>query len=587
MRRFTAALTALLVTLPAFASDAPTPVPPAHAGVGRLVPDLTGTDLAGKPVRLSGLAAGKKALVVTLTSQSCPVSAKYLPALGRLETEYGPKGVGFVYVNPIATDRPDAIRPAVGSAGVTGPYLLDRDGSLARALGARTTGDVFVLDAARTVVYRGAMDDRYGVGYARETPRHTYLADALDAVLAGKRVEIAATTAPGCELDLAGAKAPAAAVTYHNRISRIVQSACLDCHRAGGAGPFPLATYDDVVAHKGMIRKVVADGRMPPWFAAKEDGGHSRWINDRTLTATDRADLLAWLAGGTPAGDPADAPLPRTYPDVWEIGEPDLVVTIPRPIAIKAEGTMPYQTVVAETGLDEDRWVQAVEVRPTARAVVHHVLVFTTSGEKGLRGRDRVRERDGFFAAYVPGNSHQVYPTGFAKKLPKGIKLAFQIHYTPNGTATEDQLAIGFRFAKQPPKHELKVVGLANMKIEIPPGAADHADTARLRIPADVVIRAFMPHMHVRGKACRYELTAGGKSQTLLDVPRYDFNWQLRYELAEPLAVPRGSTLTFTARYDNSEKNPANPDPTRTVRWGPQTFDEMLLGYVEYYLPAK
>jgi peroxiredoxin/mono/diheme cytochrome c family protein len=591
MRRSTLAiLTAGCLAAPA-AADGPKPVPPQFAGVGRMAPDLAAPDLAGQPVTLSELLKARKAVVVALTSTSCPVSKKYLPALARLEQEYGPKGIGFVYLNPIAADRPDDARKLVEDLKLTGPYLHDRDGSLAKALGAASTGDAFVLDATRTVVYRGAVDDQYGVSYSLDAPRRRFLADALDAVLAGREVTVKATEAPGCVLDLSDVKPAAAApVTYHNRISRIVQRHCQECHRDGGVGPFSLETHADVVAHRGMIRRVVERGTMPPWFAAPPpDGEHSKWANDRSLPEADRADLLAWLAGGTPEGDPADAPLPRSFPTEWAIGTPDLVVQIPRPVRVKAEGTMPYQNVVVETGLTEDRWVRAVEIRPTAPAVVHHVLVFRVDDSAGgllARVRDGGSDRLGFFAAYVPGNTYQAYPDGFGKKLPKGARLRFQIHYTPNGTATEDQMRIGFVFADRPPRHELKVVGLSNLRISIPPGAADHPESAQLRLPVDAVVTAFMPHMHVRGKSCRYEMTPpGGESVTLLHVPRYDFNWQLRYELAEPLQLSRGTVLRFTARFDNSDRNPANPDPTKTVRWGQQTYDEMLLGYVEYYLP--
>ncbi|OWK38853.1 redoxin family protein [Fimbriiglobus ruber] len=421
--------------------QAPRPVPPQQAGVGRLVPDLSATDVTGKPVKLSEVGKNRKAVVVALTSTSCPISQKYLPALARLEKAYGSKGVAFVYLNPAATDTPETIRKARDSSGVVGPYVHDKDGSLARAIGAESTGDVFVLDAKRTVIYRGAVDDQYGFGYSRDAATHTYLTDALDAVLAGTAVKIRATEAPGCALELGDATGgPITAITYHNRVSRIMQSYCVECHRAGGVGPFPLDTLAEVVAHKAMLRKAVDKGTMPPWHAAAAPKGTpSPWANDRSMTTADKADLFAWLSGGAAAGDPADAPLPRVFPTEWSIGTPDLVVQIPKPIAVKAEGTMPYQNVTVETNVDEDKWVQAVEVRPTARAVVHHVLVFKTqigdTKQAGtltrlLAARAEAEERRGFFAAYVPGSTFEVFPDGFAKKLPKGSKLRFQIHYT-------------------------------------------------------------------------------------------------------------------------------------------------------------
>ncbi len=558
---------------------------PAEHGVGRLVPDLTMTDITGKALRLSDFAK-HKALVIALTSTTCPLSKKYAPSLARLEKTYRGKEVAFLLVNPVATDKREAIQAAIASSGLTAPYVHDDKGTVARALGTAATTDVFVLDTARTVVYHGAVDDQYGLGYALETPRHTYLVDALDALLAGREPTIQATETPGCLLEFGEARAPAAAPTYHNRISRILQNNCVECHRDGGVAPFSLDNLDDVKAHKGTIARVIERGIMPPWFAAPPaKGEHTPWANDRSLASADKTDLLAWLAKGTPAGDRADAPRPRVFPKGWQIGEPDKVFQISHPIDVKAEGTMPYQIATVATDLAEDKWVQAVEVQPTAREVVHHILVFAVNRGEGARQRLRGEGgREGFFAIYVPGNSALIYPEGFAKRLPKGATLAFQIHYTPNGAATKDQTRIGVIFAKKPPEHEVHVAGVSNHRISIPPGASNHAETAKLVVPADVRLLAFLPHMHLRGKDFRYEAELpGGKKSLLLDVPRYDFNWQLCYRFAEPVDVPRGSTLKVTAHYDNSKDNPANPDPTRTVYWGKQTTDEMLLGYVEYY----
>jgi hypothetical protein len=342
-----------------------------------------------------------------------------------------------------------------------------------------------------------------------------------------------------------------------------------------------------------MIRKQVERGAMPPWFAAPAAAGeHTQWANERSLSAQDKKDLLAWLDQGRPIGDHADAPLPREYPAEWEIGRPDAIVQIPTPISVKAEGTMPYQNVNVTTPFTEDKWVRGIEVRPTARQVVHHVLVFARGPadpeEKGGRRRDGEEERGGFFAVYVPGNHQMIYPDGFAKLLPAGARLRFQIHYTPNGTATNDQVRLGMIFAKEPPTHVVRVIGLVNPLISIPPGAQNHEEHAGIPILKEAKVLALMPHMHVRGKAFRYEaIFADDTRKTLLDVPRYDFNWQLAYRYAEPLTLPRGARLRATGWYDNSANNPANPDPTKTVRWGPQTADEMMLGYVEYYFPDE
>ena len=489
---------------------------------------------------------------------------------------------------------------------------------LTQTLQAHTSTEVFVLDSSHTLRYRGAVDDQYGFGYALDQPKNHYLTDAIDAVLAGQTPDIAATTAPGCEIYLpSDSPEPAQQdVTYHRQISRIMQTHCVSCHRENGSAPFALEQYEAVSDFGKMIASVVSRGIMPPWFAEdpppsnmKHDGatgGDSsshgtapqhgistqhgtstqHWANDRTVPDEDRQRLIQWVSAGMPEGDPSEAPLPVKYPEDWEIGTPDLVLQIPEPISIKAEGQMPYVHRLVSTTLDKDQWASAVEIRPTAVSAVHHVLVYISKPGSGLRA---IQEGSaGFLAAFVPGNSHQIYPDGYAKKIPAGSRLIFQIHYTPNGKATTDQTRLGLRFSKQPPQHEVKNHGIANHRILIPANADHHREDASLTVPSDIKLLAVMPHMHVRGKAFRYELVyPNGEKQQLLNVPRYDFNWQLEYRLSEPLSIPAGTRIELAGWFDNSVKNPANPDPDKDVRWGPQTTDEMMLGYVEYIVDGE
>lgn len=602
-------LAALLVAGIALAdkTEGPKPQPAAHSGVGKLAPDLSAKAVDGTAFKLSAAMKGKKAGVVVVTSVTCPLSKKYLPTVAALEKEYAAKGVAFVVIDAVTTDTIDDIKKLTADAGLKAPVIHDADNTLCKQLAAATTTDVFVLDAARTVKYRGAIDDQYGLGFSKESPKHTFAKNAIEAVLAGNEPSVPATTAPGCALDLADVKAPAAPKpTYHNFASRLVQQNCQECHRKGGVGPFGLETLDDVKAHKGMVKKVVKDGTMPVWHAATaEKAGEPRaFKNDRSLPDADKDAFLAWLADGLPEGDKADAPLARTFGDgEWAIGKPDLVVQIPEPIKIPASGVMKYQRKDVEIELTEDKWVSAAEIRPTDPSVVHHVLVFAVPPKGSASERAFLAslvEDQGFYAAYVPGNTKQIQPEGFAKKLPKGARVVFQIHYTPNGTATEDQVRVGFKFADTPPAYEVEVRGVSPPRVglppkpalEIPKNADNHKATAAWKLKEDAVLTAFSPHMHVRGKAARYEYDVVDpktnkvvETKVLLDVPHYDFNWQLRYELAEPVRLPAGTVVRYTAWYDNSDKNPANPDPNKVVRWGDQTFDEMMLGYVEWYKP--
>lgn len=578
-------LTVGVVTLGTFAmvgdTKHPHPIPADKAGIGRSLGHLEFVSIDGKGVRLAEVGKGKP-VVIALTGTTCPLAKKYGPTLAALEDQFAKEGVAFVFVNPAEQESAQDVKADVQRLGLNGPYV--HDGMNAAALGAKTTTEVFVLNAERTLVYRGAVDDQYGIGYAIDKPRKTYLVDALKATLAGKTPPVPATWAPGCVLEAPSAEETP--VTYHGRIAHIVQKYCLDCHRKGGVAPFILETYNDVKARASMLKYAVEKGIMPPWFASKQTPGP--WKNDRSLSDAERAAFAQWIDAGTPAGDPKEGPKPpmRTSQE-WAIGKPDAVFQIPSAFDVNATGVMPYQIAYVETTFDEDKWVDAMEVQPTDRSVVHHVLIFVRP--KGMP-RNRVNlgeELSGFFAAYVPGNDHVIYPSGFAKMLPKGSTLKFQIHYTPNGRATTDQTRLAIRFAKGPVKHEVKTIGIANLFIRIPPGADNHKETAIIPEPNDVRVLSFIPHMHVRGKAARYEwVKPNGERETLLDVPRYDFNWQISYEYAEPKLIPKGSRLEFSAWFDNSDKNPANPDPTKTVRWGSQTFDEMHLGYVEYYVPG-
>ena len=581
----------------------PSPCDARALGVGRYVPDAAGRGLDGASQSWRS-GRGANLTVVALTSVTCPLCRKFAPSLARLEAAYADRGVRFVFVNVSGTDTDEAMRTQIAAQGFRGLYLADTDQQFVQTLQARTTTEVFVIDAGNTLVYRGAISDQHGIGFSHDEPRQRYLERALDAALRRQLPEIAATHAPGCAIEVDAAAAPRAAanVTYTRDIARIAQNHCVECHRDGGVGPFALNSYEAVARRATMIRTVTQDGLMPPWFAAEavvgEDApamGHaSPWANDRSLAASDKQAIAAWIDAGKPRGDDADLPLPREFSvGEWSIGTPDAVFQIPEPIAVKADGVMAYQNVLVPTNLTEDKWVRGAQIVPTDKAVVHHVLVFVLPEaalrDRAVRRRAATDEARGFFAAYVPGNDAVVYPAGMAKRLPKGSVLAFQIHYTPNGTATRDQLKIGFVFGEQAPRHIVRTAAVADPRIRIPPGAPNHEESAEIRVPADVKLLAFLPHLHVRGKAFRYELqrpeAAGSDArQVVLDVPRYDFNWQLRYLLREPLDVPRGSVLRATAWYDNSANNPANPDPGKTVRWGPQTHDEMMLGYVEYYL---
>lgn len=364
--------------------------------------------------------------------------------------------------------------------------------------------------------------------------------------------------------------------TYYADVAPIVQENCVTCHRDGGVGPFKLETYAQVHRRRGMIQHVIEDRIMPPWHASPEVG---HFKNDRSLAPEEAATLLAWIDAGAAEGDPADAPPPRTFAGGWELGEPDAVVALPEPFPVPAEGVVEYQYTYVPTDFGEDKWIERMEVRPTDLSVVHHVLVFIEEpGAEVQRGGI-----DGYFAIWVPGVQGNIYPEGSAKLLPAGSTLKFQVHYTPNGEPAIDRSAVGFHFADGPPEQVVKTESAYTTRFRIPPGDPDYSTTAEYTFQESGTLLNLLPHMHLRGKAFRYDLVyPDGREVALLDVPRYDFNWQLSYEFAEPYRVEPGTVVRATAWYDNSPDNEFNPDPTATVGFGEQTADEMMIGYFEW-----
>lgn len=386
-------------------------------------------------------------------------------------------------------------------------------------------------------------------------------------------------------------------LTYHGRISRIVQDNCQACHRVGGLGPMPLETYRQVADRRAVIELMVGTGRMPPWFANKHVG---QWANDRGLPDKDKADLLAWIKAGALEGDPKDAPPPRKFESGWGIGKPDLVLSIPEPFRIPAEGKVDYKVVYVKTDLPGDRWVTAVQIRPSQPNVVHHVLTFleepgrkpiTEEELRNLKPGEKVRPLpsdsvSGFFAATGPRSLGMVFPEGTAKKLPKGSWIKFELHYQPNGKAVVDRTQIGLKLSSKPLR-EVESRSAFNAGLEIPAGAPRHEVKASYKFAQAGELLSFFPHMHIRGAGFRYDLQyPDGRKVALLDIPKYDFNWQSYYELKAPLAVPAGATLLATAWYDNSKGNPWNPDPSKVVRWGLQTDEEMMIGYFDFVATA-
>ncbi len=495
-------------------------------------------------------------LVIAVTNTTCPLCRKYAPKLVELEKMYASRGVKFLYVNPTSQSDTQAMTQMIDSVGFQGTYVIDPQNALIEILDAHTTTETYLVSKAGQIVYRGAVDDQFGIGYAKDAASSTFLKDAIESQLTGTMPLVTTTEAPGCMLSRNPQPKVAedqTTMTYFGQVAHIMQEKCVNCHREGGVGPFRLDRVSDLLEHQGMIEYVVSEGLMPPWFANQAAAPDTHFANDRSLSRNQKQTLLSWLSSDHPLGQVSEGPVPVTYPEEWQIGKPDMIVQLPEPVEVKATGTMAYQHLVVDPDLTSDRWIESVEIRPTDPSVVHHVLVFEVAPGEGLAKRGEIDEEEGFFAAYVPGNSFQIYGSGFGRRLAKGSRFVFQLHYTPNGTATTDQTRMGIKFADKPPEHLIRVVGVSNHRLTIPPGASHHPQVATKQVPVDVKVLSFTPHMHLRGSAFRYDIVStSGDRQTVLDIPHYDFNWQLEYKLAQPLSVKAGSRIEATAWYDNS-----------------------------------
>ena len=567
---------------------------PREHRIGRRIPDLGTRDLEGRTLRLSEVAAGRS-LVILLRDVGCPVSKRIGPDTHELEASLAGEDVAFLYLNVSPHNTAKEMRGEIEQFGFEGRYAHDPRGELARALGATTTTEVFLLDPALTLVYRGCIDDRVGRGTARQEASNHYLAKAVEAVREGYAVAVPATSAPGCllewEEDLP--TPPTAEITYHDQVSRILQRNCVECHRDGGAAPFSLETYEQARGRRGMVKFTVAEGIMPPWFASD---GTGPWENDRRLSDTDKETLLEWYAQGAPEGDPADAPAPRTWREGWMIGEPDLVFRIPEPFEIPATGVVDLTKFFIEEVVPEDIWVQRMQVLPTDPSVVHHATAMFKPPDDAYSTEQRIlnalvpwnQSREGwqFLLAYLPGKDARIFADGVARFVPKGSVIRIEMHYTPNGVATEDQTSIGMVLADGPPEFAARTRMIRNPNVFVPAGEPNAKFYMSYSMAARAYLRSLTPHMHLRGKSFEVSLVyPDGTQESALEIEEWDPDWQFTYTFREPRLLDVGTRIQVEATFDNSWENPNNPDADVDVIDGPQIWDEMMILVAEWISP--
>lgn len=568
MRWFVLALW-ILGSLPCWSADA---TPAGHIGQG--VESFTLDNCYGKPVSLDDFASAQ-AIVIVYLGTECPLAKLYGPRLTEIQERYANRGVQIIGINSNKQDSMSELAAYVHRHGIGFPMLKDPGNRIADAMGAERTPEVFLLDHHRIVTYHGRIDDQYGVGYSRERGAQPELTLAIDALLQGEPISTPETQAVGCYIGRVNDVEPRGDVTFTKDIAPIFNDRCVSCHREGEIAPFTLTSYDDVLGWEDTILEVIAENRMPPWFA---DPQHGKFSNDARLSPQQRDLIANWVENGMPEGAAEDLPQPPVFADGWQMPEPDQVFRMRDvPYSVPAEGVVDYQHYVVDPGWDEDKYIVAAEARPDQRAVVHHILVYVIPPGKQKRDFQQV------VAGYAPGMPPLLLTDGVALEVKAGSKLLFEMHYTPNGSANKDLSYLGVKFIeKHKVRKRLNGRVAVNQTFEIPAGAADHRVMATYVARHDENLISVTPHMHLRGKSFRYDVRfPDGREDTLLNVPHYDFNWQLKYVLDEPLLLPAGTRVECTAVFDNSESNMANPDPTRPVRWGEQSFEEMMIGFMD------
>jgi mono/diheme cytochrome c family protein len=425
-------------------------------------------------------------------------------------------------------------------------------------------------------------------------------------------------------------------VTFNKDVAKIFYQNCVSCHRANDIAPMSLITYKESRPWARSIKEKIVSKEMPPWHA---NPSHGEFSNDRRLSKQDIDTIVSWVEQGAKEGDPKDLPKAPEFHEKWRGGKPDIVLTMPNEYTLGAEGPDEYIYAQIPTNFKEDVWVQAVESIPGNRKIVHHIIAFvqpprpdmskspfkptkemmekmmanlafkeegslmrtkpdapvfdngcaTAEGGAGIfldgTGRD---ESTGMLGGEAPGSDVFAWPVGVAKKIPAGSTIVLQMHYSRNGKVEKDRSSVGLYLAKVHPERELHTQMVVNYHFQIPPGAANHEVTSCYTFKQDAHIYGLMPHMHLRGKDMK--MTAyypDGRSEVLLDVPSYSFNWQTNYYLKTPKAMPKGTRIEVVAHFDNSTKNKYNPDPTKPVRFGDPTYDEMMIGFVDFSNDAQ
>ncbi|GAB4452909.1 MAG: thioredoxin family protein [Armatimonadaceae bacterium] len=550
------------------------------------------TDIEGKAHPLG--MAKKQPTVFLFLSVECPIANRYTPRIVALASEYGAKGVAFFAVYPNQIETVEAVRQHSGERKIGFPVVRD-SGALTKEFGATTTPEAVVLDGSGKVRYQGRIDDNADTIRVRTAD----LRNALDAVLAGKPVQVARTRPFGCLISGTKTATPTAttSLTYSRDIAPILYKNCVSCHRTGEVGPFALDTYERAVAWAQQIKIETQARRMPPWKADASVKFH----DEMRLSDRERAQLAEWADGGTPEGDPKTLPPMPVFASGWKLGKPDVVFTMPEAYRVPAEGRDTYRCFVIPTNFDEEVWIEGVEYQAGNKAVVHHMSGFVDTTGQARRLAEADKSGPGYtnptpangpgftpvagqLGGWVPGHFARRLPEGVGVRVPKGGDIVLEVHYHPTGKVEKDQSRLGLYFARGPIRKQLRLGDVSNVNFRIPPGEQRYKIDFSAYVPEDITLLSVSPHMHYLGKSMKATVTfPDGTTHPLVNVPSWDFRWQPSYRLKTPMKIPRRSRIDVVAVFDNSAENPDNPfSPPRTIVYGEGTSDEMCTLFVAY-----
>ncbi|HEY0454842.1 MAG TPA: redoxin domain-containing protein [Verrucomicrobiae bacterium] len=518
-----------------------------------------------------------KAVVLFFTANECPIARQSASKLKALREKFYAEGVNVMMVNSSMADDRKSISKEMAELGAWHiPVLKDDTQGVAHHLGVKRTGEAIAISTKDwTVFYRGAIDDQMVEGAQKEKPSEHYLENALREFLAGKGVSNPKTVARGCLIQFEAGDSPGVApVSYASDIAPLLERKCVNCHSKGNIGSWAMTNQKKVKSMASMIEEVLLTRRMPPWDADPVIG---KFANDQSLSVTEAQTLLRWIYQGAPGSegkDPLEMAAAKVQ-DKWPMGEPDLVLRLPDVQEIPATGVLDYRHIEVRAGNTNEAWVGGVWVRPSNNKVVHHIIARLKQG-----GRSDPLGQKEMFAGWAPGATQGRYPQSSGKFLPANAKFDFEMHYTPNGSPQTDQSEIGLYFLKEKPSKRYESVPVVNTTFEILPGDQKARAEATHAFTRAATLHSVTPHMHLRGRSMKFELLSPtGKREVVCSIPRYDFSWQLTYALAKTRNITPGTWAMLSGTWDNSTRNPANPDPKKTIHWGDQSFDEMFLGW--------